>query len=148
MSTPFRFLRRLSGPQCLIFALAVLIGANVSAVAQQGWQSRYFPAPGGGLLVFTIIGGNPACASYNGRDCLWGLNNNQIDFNRVHPLICGAGHRAVYGITGYEDSRHWCSVTSRSAVINVPHVPPRQQPAVINVPPRRPPEVVCMDHCN
>jgi Asp-tRNA(Asn)/Glu-tRNA(Gln) amidotransferase A subunit family amidase len=34
-----------------------------------------FPAPNGGLLVFTYIGGNPACTSYNGRDCLWHSDN-------------------------------------------------------------------------
>jgi hypothetical protein len=86
-------------PKCLIVvALAILIGANVFAIARQGWQgwqSRYFPPPNPGLLVFRIIGGNPACASYNGRDCLWGLNINQIDFSRVHPLVCGANHRGM-----------------------------------------------------
>jgi hypothetical protein len=56
-----------------------------------------FPAPNGGLLVFTYIGGNPACTSYNGRDCMWGLNKNQIDLNRVQPLNCGADHRGKWG---------------------------------------------------
>ena len=60
----------------LCVASAILIGANLSAVAQQNWQSRNFPPPNGGLLVFTIVGGNPACASYNGRDCLWGQNKS------------------------------------------------------------------------
>jgi len=96
--------------QCLIVALAVLISANVPVGAQQRWQSRNFPPPNAGLLVFTIIGGNPACASYDGRDCLWGLNQSQIDFNRLHPLICGANHRAVWGVTGYEDPKHWCNL--------------------------------------
>ncbi len=103
----------MSRPQCgyyLIIALAVLIGATVPAVAQQRWQSRNFPAPNGGLLVFTIIGGNPACASYNGRDCLWGQNVNQIDFRQGQPLICGADHRAQWGVTGYETPRHWCNL--------------------------------------
>jgi hypothetical protein len=80
----------------LIVSLSALVGANVPAAAQQNWQSRNFPPPNGGLLVFTIIGGNPACASYNGRDCLWGQDFNQIDFRRVQPLICGANHRAVW----------------------------------------------------
>jgi len=100
----------MSKPQCLVVALAVLISANVSAIAQQGWQPRYFPPPNGGLLVFRTIGGNPACASYNGRDCLWGQGINQIDFGRVHPLVCGANHRAVWGVTGYEDPSHWCNL--------------------------------------
>jgi hypothetical protein len=100
----------MSRPKCLIVALAVLISANLSAVAQQGWQSRNFSAPNGGLLVFKIIGGDPACASYNGRDCLWGQHINQIDFSQVQPLVCGANHRAVWGVTGYEDRAHWCNL--------------------------------------
>ena len=95
-------------------ALAVLIGTNVPTIAQQqlqDWRSGYFPnSPNRGLLVFTIIGGNPACASYNGRDCLWGYQLNQIDFSRVQPLICGANHRAQWGVTGYEDPNHWCNL--------------------------------------
>ena len=62
------------------------MGANVSAVAQQGWQPATFLD---GLLFFTIIDGNPACASYNGRQCLRVLNKDQIEFTRVQPLICG-----------------------------------------------------------
>jgi len=103
----------MSRQQCVyrfIVALSVIVGATAPAVAQQNWQSRNFPAPNGGLLAFTIIGGNPACASYNGRDCLWGQAINQIDFSRVEPLICGANHRAIWGVTGYEDPRHWCNL--------------------------------------
>jgi hypothetical protein len=91
-------------------ALAVFVSVSVSAIAQQGWHSRNFPPPNGGLLVFRTIGGNPACASYNGRDCLWGRNIGQIDFSRVHPLVCGANHRAVWGVTGYENPSHWCNL--------------------------------------
>ena len=91
----------MSRPLCshsLIVALAVLVGAAAPAAAAQQWRSSYFSAPNGGLLVFTITPkGNPACASYNGRDCLWGVKYNQIDFNRVQPLICGADHRAKSG---------------------------------------------------
>jgi hypothetical protein len=97
----------MSRPQCLIVALAILIGANVSAVAQQDWQERCFPD---GCLFFKIIHGNPACATYNARQCLRGLKEDQIDFTRVKPLICGAAHRAVWGVTGYEDPKHWCMV--------------------------------------
>ena len=118
----------------LLVALAVLTAANVPAVAQAEdvgtsavpylsgppqapaaarprWHSYNFPAPNAGLLVFTIRpDGNPACASYNGRDCLWGQAYNQIDFNRVQPLVCGADHRAKWNATGYEDRKHWCSL--------------------------------------
>ncbi|HMF50978.1 MAG TPA: hypothetical protein VK603_20150 [Candidatus Saccharimonadales bacterium] len=75
------------------------------------WPAYNFPAPNGGLLVFTIMpSGNPACASYDGSGCLWGLNYDQIDFRRVRPLVCGQEHRARWGVTGYEDPQHWCSL--------------------------------------
>jgi hypothetical protein len=75
------------------------------------WQSYNFPTPNGGLLVFEITpSGNPACASYDGRNCLWGRAPSDIDFSRVRPLTCGADHRAAWGVTGYEDRGHWCSL--------------------------------------
>jgi len=99
---------------CGIAALAILVGANAPAAAQAGWRAANFPPPNGGVVVFTITSsGNPACASYNGRDCLWGVSSNQIQFNRVQPLVCGARHRAVWGVTGYENPRHWCNLAKR-----------------------------------
>ena len=101
----------MSRPQCLIVALTILIGANVSAVALDGYRERCFQD---GCLFYTIINGNPACASYNARQCLRGLNEDQIDQTRIKPLICGANHKAVWGVTGYEDPKSWCSVLKRS----------------------------------
>lgn len=103
----------------VVLGLALLIAANVPAVAQRGWQSASFGPPNGGWLVFTIIGGNPACASYNGRDCLWGIASpSQIDLRRVQPLVCGADHRDKYGVTGYENPRHWCNLAKRMSRLN------------------------------
>jgi hypothetical protein len=72
-----------------------------------------------GLLVYRFVRSReypqwdyiPACASYNGRDCLWNVPMNRIDFSRVRPLVCGQMHRSVWGITGYEQRSHWCSIT-------------------------------------
>jgi hypothetical protein len=83
--------------------------------AGAGWKMANFPAPNGGVVSYRIVAGNPACASYDGRNCLWGLSVSQIDFGRVHPLVCGANHRAVWGVTGYEDRRHWCNLARRVA---------------------------------
>jgi len=92
-------------------AFAALVSVAAPADAQiGGWQTRNFPPPNGGFLVYRIVGDNPECASYNGRDCLWGQAMNQIRFNEVHPLMCGADHRAKWGITGYDNPRHWCSL--------------------------------------
>jgi hypothetical protein len=84
-------------------------GGGISSLPR--WSSRTFPSPNGGLLVFTIMAdGNPACASYNGAGCLWGVPLAQIDLARLQPLVCGEAHRARWGVTGYEDARHWCSL--------------------------------------
>jgi hypothetical protein len=79
------------------------------------WSSRTFPPPNGGLLVITIMAdGNPACASYNGASCLWGVTLAEIDQARLKPLVCGEAHRARWGATGFEDATHWCSLARRN----------------------------------
>jgi hypothetical protein len=75
------------------------------------WSSYDFPAPNAGLMAFTIMpDGNPACASYDGGGCLWGVPPADLDLNRLKPLVCGDQHRARWGVTGYEDPKHWCNV--------------------------------------
>jgi hypothetical protein len=93
-----------------IAALGLLAASSVPGVGQPGWRSRDFPPPNGGFLVYRLIGGNPACASYNGRECLWGVGADRIQFSRVRPLICGADHRDKWGVTGYENPSHWCNL--------------------------------------
>jgi hypothetical protein len=78
------------------------------------WRSYEFPPPNAGMVVFTIMpDGNPACASYDASGCLWGVSYDQIDFTKVKPLVCGDGHRAVWGATGYEDPKHWCNLAKQ-----------------------------------
>ena len=86
-----------------------------AAAAQRArWPAYNFPPPNGGLLVYTIMpDGNPACASYDGGACLWGLTYDQIDFKRLRPLACGEQHRARWGVTGYENIKHWCNLARR-----------------------------------
>ncbi|MGH7874250.1 MAG: TIR domain-containing protein [Candidatus Binatia bacterium] len=91
-----------------------LVREKAAATLRARWPSYNFPPPNDGLLVYTIMpDGNPACASYNGAGCLWGLTYDQIDFKRLKPLVCGAEHRARWGATGYEDIRHWCNLARR-----------------------------------
>jgi len=53
--------------------------------------------------------GDIECASYDGKNCLWGLNINQISFDRIKPLACGENHYDAWGDTGYANPEHWCS---------------------------------------
>jgi hypothetical protein len=85
------------------------------AFAGGQWQEDTFPPPNGGRLVFEMKDGNPACASYDGKNCLWGQSIGDIDFTRVRPLVCGAEHRKLYGVTGFEDPNHWCNLALKKA---------------------------------
>ena len=77
---------------------------------REGWHSADFPPPNAGWLAFRLIGGNPACASYDGYDCLWGVHIDELHFDKIKPLVCGADHREKYKVTGYEDPKHWCNL--------------------------------------
>lgn len=82
------------------------------------WLTFDFPPPNGGLLVYTITpDGDPACASYDGANCLWGLVYDQVDFKRLKTLVCGEGHRAKWGVTGYEDPKHWCNLAVQTSKV-------------------------------
>ena len=92
----------------------IKIAQDRAAAQRARWPSYNFPPPNGGLLVYTIMpDGNPACASYDGGGCLWGLTYDQIDFKRLRPLVCGEEHRARWGVTGYENLKHWCNLARR-----------------------------------
>jgi len=93
---------------CALLLVSACLGAATAPAAADGWRTGYFPP---GHVVFRITyGGNPACASYNGRDCLWNVPMGAIDFYRLRPLVCGADHLDKWGSTGYEQPRHWCSL--------------------------------------
>ena len=87
--------------------------------AGAGWKAANFPAPNGGVVVYRIMAsGNPACASYDGQNCLWGQDKSQIQFDRLRPLVCGPNHRAQWGVTGYENPAHWCNLAKRVVVMD------------------------------
>ena len=98
---------------------------GTTAFAAERWQEDTFPPPNGGHLVFTITtDGNPACASYDGAKCLWGKKMGEIDFSKVRPLACGAEHRRLYGVTGFEDPKHWCNLAMRDRTTQTPPATP------------------------
>ncbi len=80
------------------------------------WIAYNFAPLHEGQVAFTIMpDGNPACASYNGKDCLWGVSYDQIEFGQLAPLVCGERHRSQWGITGYENPTHWCRLFQKFA---------------------------------
>ena len=123
----------------MLFTASLFCTGNV-AIAGQRWQEETFPPPNGGRLVFTLTeGGNPACASYDGRNCLWGKKRDDIDFTRVKPLVCGAAHRELYGVTGFEDPNHWCNRALR-AWTTAKNAKPAGNAATPQTTPAKPPQ--------
>jgi len=61
--------------------------------------------------------GNPECLANNARDCYWGtvscdtITTVTPTTTTINPLVCGAGHYAAYGETGYTNPIHWCYKT-------------------------------------
>ena len=102
--------------------VAILVVAAVGAyllrspAAHPDWHFATFPPPNGGGLAFTIKpDGNPACASYDQAGCLWGVPIADLDFGKLKPLECGDMHYARWGVTGYEDPKHWCTLAKVAA---------------------------------
>ncbi len=52
--------------------------------------------------------GDAQCFSSSGRNCLRDTNDLDSQSNRLQPLICGEDHKLKWGVTGYENSYHWC----------------------------------------
>jgi hypothetical protein len=114
--------------------------ASARALGAEQWQEATFPAPNAGRLAFTISAdGNPACATYDGANCLWGKSVAEIDFAKVKPLACGARHRELYGSTGFEDPKHWCNLALRLSGATPPPAPAQPTPAPPPATTTRPP---------
>lgn len=54
--------------------------------------------------------GDVECQSTDGKNCQWGKCPNTTPDSNNNPLVCGAMHKALYGITGYDTPGHWCNV--------------------------------------
>jgi hypothetical protein len=120
----------------LVAVLTIASSCASTAFAAERWQERMFPAPNGGHLVFAITAdGNPGCASYDGANCLWGQKMSDIDFSRVRPLVCGTAHRRLYGVTGFEDPKHWCNLALSDTTTQAP---PATSPPATSPPPPPP----------
>jgi hypothetical protein len=117
----------MKAPKLLLLAVLATSSSYIgnAAFAAERWQEDTFAPPNGGRLVFAIRDdGNPACASYDGSSCLWGKTMAEIDFAKVRPLVCGAGHRKLYGVTGFEDPNHWCNLALRARTTQRPPATP------------------------
>ncbi|MGF1777402.1 hypothetical protein [Vibrio nomapromontoriensis] len=61
-------------------------------------------------VVYRINGNfDVECASYNGRDCLWGVPLSSVNIPALKPLACGDDHYRLHSNDGYIDKGHWCA---------------------------------------
>ena len=123
----------------VLIAVLMTFSSSISTtvLAAERWQEATFPPPNGGRLVFAITAdGNPGCASYDGTNCLWGKTMGDIDFAKVKPLVCGAQHRRLYGVTGFEDPKHWCNLALGDRTTQKP--PATSPPPAQSAPPAQP----------
>lgn len=60
--------------------------------------------------------GDIQCMSTDGKNCIVKpsvdmcnelIKNPPSD---IKPLVCGDAHKAIYGTSGYDDSKHWCAI--------------------------------------
>jgi len=86
-------------------------------------------------------GGDPSCASLDGKKCLRELKNGaktcgeivkvlnanppkpEVVGGSLKPLVCGVSHQAAWGITGYTTPGHWCVVSREWFQDNQPSAP-------------------------
>ena len=89
---------------CMLFVVKLALAATPTP-----WVDLKFS---GGQMPVRLANGDVQCASFDGMSCAWGQtaqNATQQDA-QLRPLACGSAHAAIYGITGYDTSNHWCSV--------------------------------------
>lgn len=79
--------------------------------ANSKWDFIYVPSYGNSVIIGP--NGEVGCASYNGRDCLWGsqIQPEALDKSKLKPLWCGADHNTKhpYHADGYSIQGHWCN---------------------------------------
>jgi hypothetical protein len=61
--------------------------------------------------------GDIECMSLDGKSCIWSEGKKCTDYvttdaTKQNNLSCGAAHKAAWGITGYNDAGHWCSMAN------------------------------------
>ncbi len=87
--------------------VAQLKGRDFTLDTDIGLYLRILPNDGSKAAVGTENGvyGAISCFSVDGKNC----SVPAYPFTVAKPLYCGAEHKAIYGSTGYDTRKHWCS---------------------------------------
>lgn len=55
------------------------------------------------------------CMAGDGKECAWKRSEKECTdmasnpISPLNPLTCGDMHKSLWGSTGYDDAKHWCS---------------------------------------
>merc|ERR1711879_379660 len=98
----------------LVFSESLLIAVS----AATGWTCLQY---GNRYVKLRKINGDIECGGTHcdKGGCYWAADLNscqQLVPSRI--LQCGARHKNVYGITGYDTDGHWCSVSRSQSIPN------------------------------
>jgi len=80
--------------------------------AYAGTFARWFnyEALGHNVRLAKSLRGHTMCESYDAQNCDWNVGGDEPTLlAMIRPLVCGAEHRAVTGISGYDTPGHWCA---------------------------------------
>jgi len=69
-------------------------------------------ADGKNVPMALTTSGDAACMSLDGLNCLWDVSCNSklsTPANTIRALACGSDHNRKWGVTGYDNTNHWCS---------------------------------------
>jgi hypothetical protein len=81
---------------------------NVSISETSKWRCL----PGISAPLQKNMYGDVECMSMDYKNCLWGPNCNDLLYipsQYLKPLACGDMHKSIYGNTGYDNPKHWCT---------------------------------------
>lgn len=99
-----------------ILAVAQADAARAEANAAMGkletpWQC----IPGIKAPVRRNYGGEVACYSIDGKNCLWQASDEACNTilktltSSAGSISCGDNHKKLFGVNGYSDPAHWCA---------------------------------------
>ncbi|OQR94973.1 hypothetical protein ACHHYP_00785 [Achlya hypogyna] len=107
-----------------------MAAAPTSAINSTGWVC--LPETLGIAAFHLNANGDTACGSIDGIHCAWVNQMNDCQRNPTRELSCGAMHKAIHGVTGYEMPGGWCNRVRTILNVTDPVIP--QEPTIRPLP--------------
>lgn len=107
----------------IVVVLVLLAAAYYHWYTSQNtkWASYVDIQSGNQYVILRKVKGNVECAATDGKNCVRlptkaladtaAATYNAANSAGLQPLACGDAHKAIYGVTGYDQGpNHWCNV--------------------------------------